>query len=200
MTLVNQSTREVGLFNGWWKSVMIFIFTLSVKILMFGYVLVSWMQGNAFLNHSLINFVSLQELLESLVCFKHYARCIPVSGLEEKQKSEHIIRISYDKNGRASSWIMGCRIPLEFLHLAWILVEKQFKESFLEKVTPELGGWVSKPSETGREGRKGFQAEGRVCEKAWVHEQDRKSLVHPKKSNHVMTSGVKCVCGRSSKW
>ena len=198
MTLVNQSTREVGLFNGWWKSVMIFIFTLSVKILMF--VLVSWMQGNAFLNHSLINFVSLQELLESLVCFKHYARCIPVSGLEEKQKSEHIIRISYDKNGRASSWIMGYRIPLEFLHLAWILVEKQFKESFLEKVTPELGGWVSKPSETGREGRKGFQAEGRVCEKAWVHEQDRKSLVHPKKSNHVMTSGVKCVCGRSSKW
>ena len=140
MTLVNQSTREVGLFNGWWKSVMIFIFTLSVKILMFGYVLVSWMQGNAFLNHSLINFVSLQELLESLVCFKHYARCIPVSGLEEKQKSEHIIRISYDKNGRASSWIMGYRIPLEFLHLAWILVEKQFKESFLEKVTPELGG------------------------------------------------------------
>lgn len=27
-----------------------------------------------------------------------------------------------------------------------------------------------------------------------MHEQDRKSLVHPKKSNHVMTSGVKCVC------
>jgi len=103
MTLVNQSTQEVGLFNGWRKSVMIFIFTLSVKILMFGYVLVSWMQGNAFLNHSLFNFVSLQELLESLVCFKNSARCIPVSGLEEKQKSEHIIRISYDKDGRASS-------------------------------------------------------------------------------------------------
>ena len=82
---------------------MIFIFTLSVKILMFGYVSVSWMQGNAFLNHSLINFVGLQELLGSLVCFKNYARCIPVSGLEEKQKSEHIIRISYDKEEIASS-------------------------------------------------------------------------------------------------
>lgn len=82
---------------------MIFIFTLSVKILMLGYVSVSWMQGNAFLNHSLIHFVSLQELLESLVCLKNHARCIPVSGLEEKQKSEHIIRISYDKDGIASS-------------------------------------------------------------------------------------------------
>lgn len=70
---------------------------------MFGYVSVSWMQGNAFLNHSLINFVSLQELLGSLVCFKNYARCIPVSGLEEKQKSEHIIRISYDKEN--GSWM-----------------------------------------------------------------------------------------------
>lgn len=82
---------------------MIFIFILSVKILMFGYESVSWMQGNAFLNHSLINFVSLQELLGSFVCFKNYARCIPVSGLEEKQKSEHIIRISYDKEEIASS-------------------------------------------------------------------------------------------------
>ena len=51
----------------------------------------------------------------------------------------------------------------------------------------------------GREGRDGFQAEGRVCEKAWVHGQARNSLVHPKKSNHVIMSGVKCVCGRSGK-
>lgn len=90
--------------------------------------------------HSFIHSVSPQKFLEGLGLL--FSSSMPDIALLARghlsfvrETESQRIRTAHDKGRIPSSWIMG---P----HLAFILVEKQFKECSLEKATPELGGWI----------------------------------------------------------
>lgn len=111
--------------------------------------------------------------------YKHFLRICYVQGYVrhilswrsqscKRNQSQHVIKISYDEDAFHSYRILE-------RYSASKVVEKQFKECFLGKVTPELIEWARRERQAGEESKDAGKKDQDM------YEQAQGSLVHYQK-------------------